>query len=352
MIKAGTVEGFFGKQWAHNDRLAHCDFLKKSGYNFYIYAPKNDPYLRKKWHQDWNYAQWLELQQLSEHCKNIGLEFGVGFSPFELHLSFNKAAKLKLDEKIRQINQLAPDILCILFDDMRGGIANLAEVQVAIVDQIRALSCAKHYVVCPSYYSDDPILDKVFGQRPSNYLEDLGRLLPTGIDIFWTGMKVCSKSFTDKDISLITEKLQRKPFLWDNYPVNDGEKMCNHLHLSNFQKRENLSSKNISGHAINPMNQAWLSRIPLLTLPSLHTSKHKPKTLTRDAITQLCSPEFSARLLLDLDTFQNLGLDKISTNERINLISLYNKLPSTPYTKEVIDWLSGSYSFDPDCLTN
>lgn len=348
-MKNGTIEGFFGRHWTHIDRLAHCDFLKQLGCDFYIYAPKSDHYLRKSWHQDWSDKEWLDLQHLSNHCRSIGLDFGIGFSPFELHLCFDSTSKHKLDKKIQRINQLDPDILCILFDDMRGDMTNLAEVQVAIVDQIRARSSARHYVICPSYYSEDPTLDKVFGQRPSNYLEDLGQLLPIDIDIFWTGAKVCSNSFADKDIKLITKKLQRKPFLWDNYPVNDGSKMCQHLHLKAFSGRNNLNKSNIAGHAVNPMNQAWLSRIAMASLPELYSGT---VITTSMAIRRLCSPELANRLESDLELFHTQGLLNISENKRKELINTYKSLKPSPYALEVIDWLEGKYKFDPSCLTD
>lgn len=352
----GTIEGFFGRHWTHSDRLAHCDFLKKLGYDFYIYAPKSDHFLRRSWHQDWSDKEWGDLQQLSDHCRCIGLNFGIGFSPFELHLSFDCASKHKLDKKMQRINQLAPDTLCILFDDMRGDIAKLAEIQVAIVDQVQGISTARHCIICPSYYSEDPVLDKVFGQRPDNYLEDLGRLLPKEIDIFWTGAKVCSPSFDDREIELVTEKLRRKPFLWDNYPVNDGAKLCGHLHLEGFKKRDNLNAKNIAGHAINPMNQAWLSRIPLACLPAMYSAENNSIKETHNAIIELCPEPFARQLIKDLELFQQRGLTSLCQQQRQDKADIYRTLQSASdnnhYSQEVIDWLEGKYQFDPNCLTD
>ena len=51
---------------------------------------------------------------------------------------------------------------------------------------------ATRYFACPSYYSDDPVLDRVFGPRPDNYLEDFGMLIDPAIAIYWTGEEVCS----------------------------------------------------------------------------------------------------------------------------------------------------------------
>ena len=58
----------------------------------------------------------------------------------------------------------------------------------------------------------------------------------------------------------------RKPMLWDNYPVNDGARMSQHLHLRGFTGRPAAIAGQIAGHAINPASQPLLSRIPALTL--------------------------------------------------------------------------------------
>ena len=49
-FRLGVVEGFFGRPWPMGDRRAHAGFLKSSGFDTYVYAPKNDPLLRKEWH--------------------------------------------------------------------------------------------------------------------------------------------------------------------------------------------------------------------------------------------------------------------------------------------------------------
>lgn len=347
----GTIEGFFGDQWKSSDRLSHCKFLKQHGYSFYIYAPKSDHHLRKNWRQDWPNDKWHNLVQTAKYCKEINLDFGIGISPFELHLNFNRTSKIELTQKIARINQLNPDIICILFDDMRGDTPNLAETQAEIVDHIRQLTDKKKLIVCPSYYSEDQVLDKVFGKRPENYLTDLGRLLPPQIDIFWTGPKVCSRKYTNAEIKKITRTLSRKPFLWDNYPVNDGAKMCNHLNLEGFKNRDNLSEINIAGHAINPMNQPWLSQIPMSTLPMMYKPKERTKLRTTQAIDKLCCEKVAEAISKDLIIFQVVGLNGMS-KEEVNLkIDDYKKLPSSPYTKEIISWLEGGYKFDPNCLT-
>jgi len=346
----GVIEGFFGRAWSHSDRLEHIQFLAHNNYNFYIYAPKSDTHLRKSWPSEWPMAEWPQLMALSTRCQALNLDFGIGLSPFELHLDFNAPARTQLQHKIQRINQLKPKILCVLFDDMRGNLADLAKIQTEITTEIMTHCSAQQIIVCPSYYSEDPVLDKVFGPRPKNYLEDLGLRLPAEVDIFWTGKRVCSPSFSNEDIKSITKVLKRKPFLWDNYPVNDGAKLCNHLHLKGFAQRNNLNDRYIAGHAINPMNQAWLSQLSLATLPELYKSNRSVKKETERVIKMLTPTEFAP--LQDINKFQSMGRAKMSTEQKLTLISTYRKLPKNPYATEIIDWLEGGYAFDPNCLTD
>ena len=51
---AGVIEGFYGiPLWDRESRLSYPSWLRDHGFSFYIYAPKNDVFLRKQWSDDW-----------------------------------------------------------------------------------------------------------------------------------------------------------------------------------------------------------------------------------------------------------------------------------------------------------
>ena len=56
-------------------------------------------------------------------------------------------------------------------------------------------------------------------------LLDKGRLLDPAIGMFWTGPETCAREYTPGHLARVAEQMGRKPFLWDNYPVNDGARM-------------------------------------------------------------------------------------------------------------------------------
>jgi hyaluronoglucosaminidase len=350
----GIIEGFFGQPWSWQTRHAYASFLKQNNYQYYIYAPKADRYLRRQWSQPWPAAEYTHLQQLSQVYQQAQVAWGIGITPFEIHHNFDDQTKATLDAKIRSINNLQPDILAILFDDMRGDFARLAQTQADITHWIMARSTASCFIMCPTYYSTDPVLDRVFGDRPLLYLETLGQLLDPVVDIFWTGEKVCSITYPAAHLQDITTQLGRKPVIWDNYPVNDGAKLCQFLHLRPFGESAEHLATWAAGQAINPMNQAYLSQIPLMTLTasvdkaSLQQNRHE---LLYSAASAVGGEIFATYLVEDIAAFQDEGLDRLSVDRKKELIDRYAPF-QTPYSQELVDWLQGKYPFDPACLTD
>jgi hyaluronoglucosaminidase len=342
----GIIEGFFGRSWSWQARQNYASFLKQNNYQYYIYAPKADRYLRRQWAEPWPDADYTHLQQLGQVYRQANIAWGIGITPFEIHHSFDDQTKAQLDCKIRSINNLQPDILAILFDDMRGDDANIAQVQAAVTHRIMEQSTASSFIMCPTYYSTDPVLDKVFGDRPANYLEALGQLLDAAVHVFWTGEKVCSTAYPAAHLQEITVQLGRKPFIWDNYPVNDGAKICKFLHLRPFGESAEHLAKWTAGHAINPMNQAYLSQIPLMTL----TGSDQQSPLY-SAARSLGGETFATYLVQDISAFQDEGLDLLSAKRKQWLIDRYIAF-QTPHSQELVDWLKGEYPFDPACLTD
>jgi hyaluronoglucosaminidase len=343
----GIIEGFFGRPWSWQTRKAYASFLKQNHYQYYIYAPKADRYLRRQWSEPWPAAEYTNLQQLSQVYQQAQVAWGIGLTPLEIHYNFDDQSKAQLDAKIRSINQLQPNILAILFDDMRGDFPRIAQIQADVTHHIMEQSTASSFIMCPTYYSTDPVLDRVFGDRPSLYLENLSQLLDPVVDILWTGEKVCSTTYPVTHLQEITAQLGRKPVIWDNYPVNDGAKLCQFLNLRPFGESAEHLSTWTAGQAINPMNQAYLSQIPLMTL----TASDRQENPLYSAAYTLGGEVFATYLVADIAAFQDEGLERLSAARKNELIDRYQPF-QTAYSQELVDWLQGKYPFDPACLTD
>ncbi len=348
----GIIEGFFGRPWSWQTRQSYASFLKQNNYQYYIYAPKADKYLRRQWSEPWLAEEYANLQQLGQVYKQAQVAWGIGLTPLEIHHNFDDQTKNKLDAKIRSINQLQPDILAILFDDMRGDFPRLAQIQADVTHQIMEQSTASYFIMCPTYYSTDPVLDRVFGDRPSLYLETLGQLLDPAVDIFWTGEQVCSKTYPAAHLQEVAAQLGRKPVIWDNYPVNDGAKLCQFLNLRPFGESAEHLATCAAGQAINPMNQAYLSQIPLMTLTAnVGKASLQENRSLYSAACALGGELFATYLVEDVAAFQDEGLERLSIVRKNELIDRYQPF-QTAHSQEIVDWLQGKYPFDPACLTD
>lgn len=350
----GIIEGFYGTPWSHQDRLDYAPFLAAHGFSFYLYAPKADAYLRKDWRLPLPDTDLGRLADLAGAYHQRDLRFGVGLSPFEVYLDFGTAEKDALSRKIRQLNDAGCDMLAVLFDDMKGDVPELAARQAEILDFIGGVTSADQVIFCPTYYSDDPVLEKVFGAMPLGYLEELGRLLDPAIDIFWTGPKVVSSEFPIAHLEKVATQINRKPFLWDNYPVNDGARMSKHLHLRGVDGRPHGLRDVVAGHAANPMNQPWLSRLPLQTLSeSYHLGdRYDAGQAFERAVRAQCDSEAADALCADLPLLHDAGLDQMTAHQCSALREKYAGMTDCPFAREVVAWLDGVYAFDPACLTD
>jgi len=355
--QVGIIEGFYGEPWSWEEREEYAAFLKQHGFSFYIYAPKADTFMRKKWREPFPSDIESRLTSLSARCRAEGIEFGVGFSPYEIYLSpFNDAVKAQLKARIDLFNRIGVDKLGLLMDDMKGDSPELARRQIEIVNWAAERSTAKQIVFCPTYYSFDPVLEKLFGKKPEGYLEQLGREMDKKVRVFWTGELVCSKSYSEEHLKSTAELLGRKPFLWDNYPVNDGPRMCKFLHLRPMTGRPAAIQQWLSAHSVNPMNQPTLSKIPLLTLKFSYeqAAAYSPDQAFLKAAEMVTCKEMAVQLEKDLPAFMDRGLDQLNPEDRARLKDSYK-----PYlgsranwtdkaAREITDWLNDRYTVTKD----
>jgi hypothetical protein len=347
----GTIEGFFGRPYSWAERTELMRALAGAGYGFYLYAPKGDGYLRRRWRDRHPAQDANALMAFGQACRTAGVTFGVGLSPFELHFSFDAPARAALKAKLVDIDAMGCQWLAILFDDMRGDLSDLARRQAEIVAFACEHTQAQKVIVCPSYYTDDPVLDRVFGTRPDNYLEDLAALLRPPIDIMWTGEEVCSREFSRGHLERVASILGRKPFLWDNYPVNDGPRMSRHLHLRAFTGRSAELADLVSAHAVNPASQPTLTRIPMLTLAMSYAEgpKYAYGQAFLAAARAVCGDDLAAQITADLLSFEDGGLGDISTARKATLEDRYRAFDH-PGAREIVSWLQGGYAVEGELL--
>jgi hypothetical protein len=349
-IPAGVIEGFFGRPWGWPARLGAVEFLREYGFDFYIYAPKGDPYLRRKWREPMPLDTLEHLAVLGSRCRECGIDFGIGLTPFEIYLRYDAAARECLRAKVLELNETGAGTLAILFDDMRGDVPGIAELQARVIADICGWSSALRFVVCPTYYSYDARLTREFGAPPKAYLEDLGRLLDPRIDCFWTGEKIISNGYSAQHLIDVAADLKRKPFIWDNHIANDAKTRTNHVYLD--PGPWSLAVDAAAGLAVNPMNQPHLSRIALLGYRYLLGEGPDLPSVLPGFYRELAGLRVAELLSEDLRLLQNEGLSRLDEVTRRRLLERYESATGNPYADEIAAFLRGEYVFDPQCLTS
>lgn len=343
-VELGIIEGFYGRPWSWADRRDAVAFLAPHGYRFFLYAPKADRFLRERWREPHPPEAAEALAAVGGACRAHGVRFGVGLSPFELHADVDAAGRAALARKLAMLDEAGVQDLAILFDDMRGDFADLAARQAEIVAFAAERTRATRLIVCPSYYSDDPVLDRVFGRRPPGYLAELGRRLDPAVEVLWTGEEVCSREFSPGHLDRVADQLRRKPFLWDNHPVNDGPRMSRHLHLRAFTGRPAAAlAPRIAAHGINAASQATLTRIPALSLADGYAlgDAYSYGRAFRAAAEQVLGVALADLVGADLHLLEDEGLHGLG-DRRKALRARYADL-SHPGAREIVAWLDGAY---------
>jgi hypothetical protein len=344
-VELGIIEGYYGKPWSWQARRDQVTALAPHGYRFYMYAPKADEYLRKRWQEPHPAEFKSELKRLADHCAAHGVRFGVGLSPYELYRDFGDEARAALGRKLAELDELGVQDLGVLFDDMRGDLPDLAKTQVDILHWIAGRTKATRIVACPTYYNDDVVLEVLFGRKPEGYLETLGATLDPSIEVFWTGEDTCSKEFSPGHLRRVTGQLKRKPFLWDNYPVNDGLRMSPYLYIRAFTGRPASIAPHIAAHAINPALQPVLTRIPAITLADSYRLGDDYEYLAafKRAAEEVMGPEVAAMAARHLGLLNDTGLDRIDPDVATRLRARYAPFADNPAAAEILAWMDGTW---------
>lgn len=243
------------------------DFLGTHGYNMFVYAPKNDPIHRKRWHEPYLPAELRRFAELMARCAQYDMEFVFAISPMKFHYS-DPAHFEMLWQKLAPMYDMGVRSFALLLDDMPDKFhhaddgdrfASIAHAQAwlnnALLARLEEAGGARRLIFCPTEYC---------GEGVSPYLSTLGEELRPEIDVFWTGTEVCAQYLKTSDAVVINQTLKRQVLYWDNYPVNDGP-MQDRPHMRPIRGRDLDLETVCRGIVANASLQPEVSKIPLYT---------------------------------------------------------------------------------------
>ena len=286
----GVVEGFYGSHWTPDERLDVIRFMGEVGLQSYFYAPKDDPYHRSRWREPYAGEQLEIFQELLDVADKNDVIIYYAISPgLDMVYSSEDDYQALLD-KMEAMTGLGITHVALFLDDVPETLNheddlaqfdNLGEAHVHVINRLYEdlKQRGTRLVVCPTTYTD------AWGNR--DYVYTLGEGVPEEVPLFWTGTDVAISHITAEEARNWGEKMQRKPLIWDNFPVNDYDSW--RVFLGPLEGRDPDLAKTTTGIVANPMNQPYASMIPMATVAyyALDPYNYEPEPARDRALNEL-----------------------------------------------------------------
>lgn len=254
----GVVEGFYGTPWSFEHRMRQLDFYGQNKLNTYIYGPKNDPYHSSpNWRKPYPNAEAAQLKKLIDRAESNHLDFVWAIHPGQ-DIQWNNDDRAALLHKFELMYDLGIRSYAVFFDDISGEGTNPSQ-QAGLLNYlntafVKVKKDVKPLIMCPTEYN------KSWSKPDGGYLETLGKELDPSIRIMWTGNRVVS-DIDHETMAWINAKIQRKAFVWWNFPVSDYVR--NHLLMGPTYGNGTDITNDVSGFVSNPMEHAEASKIAI-----------------------------------------------------------------------------------------
>lgn len=270
----GSVEGFYGIPWSHQARLDQFVLYGKHKLNTYIYTPKDDELLRRRWRDLYQGDELEKLKELVDTAIANYVDFTFALSPgndlcYSSEDDFN-ATIAKFD----QIRNLGVRRFYLALDDIptdkfhcaadtakwphNDNDVWLADGQTYYLNRLQ-----KEFIEANGLEDLETVPTHYAGSKPEPYKAKFGTVLNEKVRIHWTGEDVFSDYVTVESVirageTYVTENL----FFWDNFPVNDGD--FSRLFLNPLTERDPQLYEHLIGFTSNPMQQPYASMIALI----------------------------------------------------------------------------------------
>jgi len=269
----GSIEGFYGAPWTHEERLDHLAFLGDVKANTYIYSPKDDPYLREEWREPYPAEEVGQLAELAETATEHHVRLTYALSP-GVSICYSDAADVTaLTSKLDTIYAVGVRSFYVALDDISYTEWNCAQdeatygapgQEAAGIAQSDLLNAVQQHLderegtrplqMVPTEYYDN---------TDSPYKAALRERLDPRVIVQWTGTDVVPPRIGVSDARRAADVFGRPTFLWDNYPVNDYGQAEGRLLLAPYDDRQAGLASELSGIVLNPMNQSSPSEVAL-----------------------------------------------------------------------------------------
>lgn len=250
------------------------DWMRSFQMNTYLYAPKDDLKQRLLWRENYTPDELAVIRVLIDACHARGIKFIYAISP-GLDIQYSNPSELDiLQRRLEQMEQLGVMDFALLLDDIpdkmgekdRQKFGAFASAHSFVANQLFRWLKTRHTVKPRFLFCPTPYCGRMqrAGLGGDNYLEEIGKQLDEGIDVFWTGPEIISPQIGVDHVQELTNLLRRPPLIWDNLHANDYDGQ--RFYCGPYAGRPLQLRDRINGILHNPNNEAPLNYVPWKTL--------------------------------------------------------------------------------------
>lgn len=262
----GFIEGYYGIPWSNEDRMSLMKFGGDFKMTSYIFAPKDDPYHKEKWREEYPAKELAEITEMVKVGNEAKCRFVWTAHPFMGGFNANNAdAEIQaLLKKFEQLYKAGVRQFGVLGDDV--GQLN-KDIVVKMMQEVSKWAKAKgdvyDTVFCPAGYNHS-------WQGDYSELNKYDKEFPEDIKIFWTGEAVCQpveqKTLNHfRKHNLNGQATRRSPLFWLNWPVNDinGQRL---MMGKGSLLHTDITLEDLAGVVTNPMQEAEASKVAIFAV--------------------------------------------------------------------------------------
>ncbi|WP_228975080.1 beta-N-acetylglucosaminidase domain-containing protein [Streptomyces sp. DH12] len=269
----GLAEGFYGRPWSHEQRLAQLDFMGRTKQNRYLYAPGDDPYRQAQWREPYPAAQRAEFRRLAERARRNHVTLAWAVAPAQSMCLASDDDLGALKRKVDAMYALGVRAFQLQFQDagydewhcsrdadaFGGGPGGAARAHARVASELSRHLTARHpdaepLSLMPTEYYQDGATD---------YRTALADTLDARVQVAWTGVGVVPRTISGGELAEAREVFRHPLVTMDNYPVNDYAQ--DRIFLGPYTGREPAVAAGSAALLANAMEQAAASRVPVFT---------------------------------------------------------------------------------------
>ncbi|TQK44635.1 hyaluronoglucosaminidase [Streptomyces sp. SLBN-118] len=301
----GMTEGFYGRPWSHQQRLAQLDFMGRTKQNRYLYAPGDDPFRQARWREPYPAGQRAQFRELAERARQNHVVLAWAVAPAQEMCLADGGDIKALTRKIDAMWALGVRAFQLQFQDVSysewhcgkdadtfgSGPQAAARAQARVAGAVAAHLADRH----PGAEPLSLMPTEFYQDGATDYRRALADELDGRVQVAWTGVGVVPRTITGSELVGARTVFRHPLVTMDNYPVNDYAQ--DRIFLGPYTGREPAVATGSAALLANAMEQASASRIPLFTAADYawNPKGYRPQESWKAAINDLAGGDGRTR---------------------------------------------------------